>query len=117
LKRKLLLATLLLALASLTCFALITSLLQPNIFGYAVLGAGESGSVHSKSDQPSLLFITKGGNNYFSDWRDVLQGEGFAVTQVYLDTLVGDPSVADAFDVLVLGSSCEGLTRSEAQTI
>ncbi|MHA1603696.1 MAG: hypothetical protein ACTSWF_03465 [Candidatus Freyarchaeota archaeon] len=116
-KRKLLLTALLLALVSLTCFSLMAVLSQPSSISYAVLGASRSGSVYSKSDQLSLLFITGGGNNYFSDWQGVLQGKGFTLTQVYLDTLVDNPSVADAFDVLVLGSSCEGLTQSEAQTI
>jgi hypothetical protein len=118
LNRKLLviLALVLLSLTGLTL--LTTNLTQPpTALNPAFLGVNSNNPTYSKSDPPSLLFITNPNNNYFNDWNSTLQSEGFTVTEIYLENLVNNISIASAFDVLILDTSCEGLTLNDAQTI
>ncbi|MHA1578216.1 MAG: hypothetical protein ACTSUQ_01135 [Candidatus Freyarchaeota archaeon] len=76
------------------------------------------GAVPPRSGGVSVLFITNGsGVDYFGDWQSVLGAQGFQLTQVYLETFVANPTVADGFDILVLGSSCTGLTQGDAETV
>ncbi len=108
----------LLTLVALTGSSIFVTFSQnPTILNFALPGFNNNNAVQSKADPPSILIITNPSNNYFTDWRDVLQAEGFTVTQVLLDTLISNPSVASAFDVLILDTSCESLTQSDAETI
>jgi len=72
----------------------------------------------SRSGGVSVLFITNGsGGDCFGDWQGVLGARGFQLTETRLETFVGNPGVADGFDVIVLGSSCTGLTQGDAEVI
>ncbi|MGQ9722927.1 MAG: hypothetical protein ACUVXA_16585 [Candidatus Jordarchaeum sp.] len=119
LKQKILLTSLIFALILLSGSTLIAANLSqlPNNLNYIYLWKIRTPAAQLKSDPPTLLFITQGSNNYFTDWRNILEAEGFTVTQINIATLVGNPSIASAFHVLVLDTSCEGLTQSEAETI
>jgi hypothetical protein len=119
LKHKPLLMLLILALLSLAGLTILatTSPQTPTVLNYTSLGVNNNNLVYSKSVQPSILFITNGSNNYFNDWNNTLQAQGFTVTQVDLETLVGNPIIASPFDILILDTSCQGLTQNQSQII
>lgn len=116
LKQKTFLTLLTISILALTGFLLISN--QPPLSNLNPIALGFiRNPTTQKSNLPNILLITSPANNYFDDWQSVLQKKGFTVTQVYLETLVNNPTIADVFDILILDTSCTSINQSASEII